>query len=427
MISTYSRSMTSNPLMTSSILGGSLSLGPASTAALGSSPPKKYMGGGGVDVRGGLDTRGVLDARSAALDASNAPRGSDEWSDATWLNNLRISAGMDPIPMPSSNSVASKAYEAVSTMPRMLENTHQPRMHRSNSSSDLRADIEAAVAAGIATAGPSRGGSAKQNPTGRARHQTLAYGVSASDLNLRNTEPLQVAGFSSTLLRNGSDMNLSGNDILVARVPSREGEVYDVRGFESDMSEAIMHAQISSSADNANAAAQASTTDNAPHHTATSGTGQAGQNKNNNASSTSASENNSKTNPSNHVGGTDRPSSATADHSQNGEIDYRKLWEQAQLDNSRLRDDLARTRDELSAAKKKLDTMVQTPSTTSGLTDTEKKEKIALEKKLSEMEEKLKNFQKLKAENERLKSKNRALTRVVSKVTASAAAAKAQQ
>ena len=83
-------------------------MGPASTAALSSSPPKKYMGGGGVDVRGGLDTRGVLDARSAALDASNAPRGSDEWSDATWLNNLRISAGMDPIPMPSSNSVASK-------------------------------------------------------------------------------------------------------------------------------------------------------------------------------------------------------------------------------------------------------------------------------------------------------------------------------
>ena len=41
-----------------------------------------------------------------------------------------------------------------------------------------------------------------------------------------------------------SDMNLSGNDILVARVPSREGEVYDVRGFESDMSEAIMHAQV---------------------------------------------------------------------------------------------------------------------------------------------------------------------------------------
>ena len=114
---------------------------------------------------------------------------------------------------------------------------------RSNSSSDLRADIEAAVAAGVATAAPSlRGGSANKNnnPVGRARHQTLAYGVSANDLNIRNSaEILPVAGFTSTLLRNGSD-----NDILVARVPSREGEVYDVRGFESDMSAAIMHAQV---------------------------------------------------------------------------------------------------------------------------------------------------------------------------------------
>ena len=48
-----------------------------------------------------------------------------------------------------------------------------------------------------------------------------------------------------------------------------------------------MSLQISSSADNANAAAQASTTDNAPHHTAC----------------TSVSENNLKI-PSNHVGGT---------------------------------------------------------------------------------------------------------------------------
>ena len=128
----------------------------------------------------------------------------------------------------------TKAYEAVSTLPRMI---------RSNSSQDLRADIEAAVAAGTATAAPSRGGSGSaknnNNPGGRARHQTLAYGVSASDLNLRNSDPLPVAGFTSTLLRNGSD-----NDILVARVPSREGEVYDVRGFESDMSAAIMHAQV---------------------------------------------------------------------------------------------------------------------------------------------------------------------------------------
>ena len=38
--------------------------------------------------------------------------------------------------------------------------------------------------------------------------------------------------------------NGSFNDILVARVPSREGEVYDVRGFESDMSAAYMNARV---------------------------------------------------------------------------------------------------------------------------------------------------------------------------------------
>lgn len=186
-ISTYSRSLTSDPLMTSSIISSGLG-GSSSTAGI-----KKY--------------------------------GSDEWSETTWLNNLRISAGMDPIPMPAVSSNAtnkSLAYEAVSTLPRML---------RSNSSQDLRADLEA-LQSGV-------GKLAKNsNSLGRARHQTLAYGVSASDLNLRpSAEPLP--GFSSTLLRNGSD-----NDILVARVPSREGEVYDVRGFESDMSAAYLNARV---------------------------------------------------------------------------------------------------------------------------------------------------------------------------------------
>merc|ERR1712029_929221 len=62
--------------------------------------------------------------------------------------------------------------------------------------------------------------------------------------------------------------------------------------------------------------------------------------------------------------------SGTTDRSQNGEIDYKRLWEKSQLDNSKLNDELARTRDELSAAKKKLDTVVQSPQPSSGLTDT---------------------------------------------------------
>lgn len=176
------------------------------------------------------NTVGGGSGSSAALGASTSKKyGSDEWSEATWLNNLRISAGMEPIPMPTSSASNSKslAYEAVSTLPRML---------RSNSSTDLT--LEALkMSQGL---GSSAGGS-KTGLNTRARHQTLAYGVSASDLNLRNSDlATAAAGFSSTILRNGSD-----NDILVARVPSREGEVYDVRGFESDMSAAIMNARVS--------------------------------------------------------------------------------------------------------------------------------------------------------------------------------------
>jgi len=61
--------------------------------------------------------------------------------------------------------------------------------------------------------------------------------------------------------------------------------------------------------------------------------------------------------------------------------------------------------------------MVQTPSTTSGLTDTEKKEKLALEKKLSEMEEELKQLEHLKNDNQRLRDENGALIRVISKLS----------
>jgi protein phosphatase 1 regulatory subunit 12A len=120
--------------------------------------------------------------------------------------------------------------------------------------------------------------------------------------------------------------------------------------------------------------------------------------------------------------------SGSTDRSQNGEIDSRKLWDQSQLDNSKLRDDLARTRDELTTAKKKLDTVVQSPQPSSGLSDTEKKEKQALEKKLAEMEEELKllalsenltdqQLEHLKNDNQRLRDENGALIRVISKLS----------
>jgi protein phosphatase 1 regulatory subunit 12A len=51
------------------------------------------------------------------------------------------------------------------------------------------------------------------------------------------------------------------------------------------------------------------------------------------------------------------------------------------------------------------------------LSELEKRERRAMERKLSEMEEELKQLQKLKADNERLKADNRSLTRVITKLT----------
>jgi len=106
--------------------------------------------------------------------------------------------------------------------------------------------------------------------------------------------------------------------------------------------------------------------------------------------------------------------------SQNGDVDYKKLWEESQKQNSRLREDNDRMRDDLSHATRQLDkSKAQNQASSSGgLSDQEKREKKALEKKLLEMEEELRQIPKLKAENERLKSENRALTRVVAKLTA---------
>ena len=164
----------------------------------------------------------------------------DSWSETNWLNNLRVSAGMDPIPMPSSNISKSLAYEAISTLPRVA---------RSNSSHDLR-DLEM-------TARAQGYGPLKSNTTDRRpRHQTLAYGVNAADLtgSRGNINPAALAEISGSrgninpaaLAEISGYQNGTDADFLVTRVPSREGEIYDVRGFESDMSAAIMNARVSS-------------------------------------------------------------------------------------------------------------------------------------------------------------------------------------
>ncbi|XP_026278058.1 protein phosphatase 1 regulatory subunit 12B isoform X2 [Frankliniella occidentalis] len=107
----------------------------------------------------------------------------------------------------------------------------------------------------------------------------------------------------------------------------------------------------------------------------------------------------------------------TPARSENGEIDYKKLYEESQLENERLREKLKKTEDDLRGSKALAENSVPNKNS---LSEIEKRERRAMERKLSEMEEELKQLQKLKMENERLRSENRALTRVVTKLTSSA-------
>ncbi|CAG0890097.1 unnamed protein product [Darwinula stevensoni] len=144
------------------------------------------------------------------------------------------------------------------------------------------------------------------------------------------------------------------------------------------------------------------------------------------------------------VAGDSRPPSRGQE---NGEIDYKKprigtaetiksdewldtqLYEEAMVENERLKERLRKADDELSSSRSQLDKALQMNSARNSLSDVDKREKRALERKLSEMEEELKQLQKLKAENEKLKAENRALTRVVSKLTSnqSVTATKAEE
>ncbi|XP_076225361.1 myosin binding subunit isoform X3 [Nomia melanderi] len=102
--------------------------------------------------------------------------------------------------------------------------------------------------------------------------------------------------------------------------------------------------------------------------------------------------------------------------SENGELDYKKLYEESQVENERLKEKLRRSDEQLKETRNLLD-KAQSLQNKTVLSEAEKRERRAMERKLSEMEEELKQLQKLKAENERLKAENRALTRVVSKLT----------
>ncbi|XP_063546429.1 protein phosphatase 1 regulatory subunit 12B isoform X6 [Cydia strobilella] len=108
-----------------------------------------------------------------------------------------------------------------------------------------------------------------------------------------------------------------------------------------------------------------------------------------------------------------------SERTEDGEdLDYKALYIASSSEVRRLRALLATSEQQLRDARATIARTSQVNQ--NSLSDIEKREKRAMERKLSEMEEELKQLQKLKAENERLRAENRALTRVVSKLTNSA-------
>jgi protein phosphatase 1 regulatory subunit 12A len=116
----------------------------------------------------------------------------------------------------------------------------------------------------------------------------------------------------------------------------------------------------------------------------------------------------------------DETVSTGGDSNENGEfIDYKALWEASKVENDKLKIQLRKKDDELHSTKSALDRFTNA-TTKNSLSELEKRERRAMERKMSEMEEELKLLQKYKTENERLRAENRALTRVVAKLTTSA-------
>ncbi|XP_040837140.1 protein phosphatase 1 regulatory subunit 12A isoform X5 [Ochotona curzoniae] len=99
--------------------------------------------------------------------------------------------------------------------------------------------------------------------------------------------------------------------------------------------------------------------------------------------------------------------------------DFKKLYEQILAENEKLKAQLHDTSMELTDLKLQLEkaTQRQERFADRSLLEMEKRERRALERRISEMEEELKMLPDLKADNQRLKDENGALIRVISKLS----------
>ncbi|XP_060220323.1 protein phosphatase 1 regulatory subunit 12B isoform X3 [Meriones unguiculatus] len=124
-----------------------------------------------------------------------------------------------------------------------------------------------------------------------------------------------------------------------------------------------------------------------------------------------------------------RLASLTSRVEEDSNKDYKKLYESALTENQKLKTKLQEAQLELADIKSKLEKMAQQKqektSDRSSVLEMEKRERRALERKMSEMEEEMKNLhqlkqiQTLKQMNEQLQAENRALTRVVARLSKS--------
>nr|XP_032826969.1 protein phosphatase 1 regulatory subunit 12A isoform X10 [Petromyzon marinus] len=104
--------------------------------------------------------------------------------------------------------------------------------------------------------------------------------------------------------------------------------------------------------------------------------------------------------------------------------DYRKLYEQMRKENEEMRKKLRDAQLQLAETKVQLERVTQRQerfADKTSLLEAEKREKRALERKVSEMEEEMKPLEQglgdLRADNQRLKDENAALIRVISKLS----------
>ncbi|XP_037936735.1 protein phosphatase 1 regulatory subunit 12A isoform X2 [Teleopsis dalmanni] len=106
------------------------------------------------------------------------------------------------------------------------------------------------------------------------------------------------------------------------------------------------------------------------------------------------------------------------DKSENGDgpIDYKALWEAAKSENDKLKQQLKKKDEEVVQTRATLERFTNA-TTKNSLSEIEKRERRAMERKLSEMEEELKQLEVYKTENQRLKEENGALIRVISKLS----------